>query len=82
MTISIGGSASRQLVGPGGGTINYTITGLPISLPKPGNSPGNSGKGYVTWFTSAQLQGVIQWSAYADAPAGSYSDSFTVNISP
>ena len=82
MTISIAGSSSRQLAGPGGGTINYTITGLPVSLPKPGNSPGSSGKNYVPWFNPGQLQGVIQWSAYADAPAGLYSDTVTVVITP
>jgi hypothetical protein len=82
MTISIVGPASRQLVS-GASTIDYTITGLPISLPKPGNAPpGNPGSGYTAWFAPNQIQGTIQWSAYADAPAGNYSDSITISINP
>lgn len=83
MTISISGSNSRQLVS-GINTINYTISGLPISLPQPGNAPNNNpGIGYVTWFTAAsQLQGNIVWSAFANAPAGNYSDSVTILINP
>lgn len=83
MTISVSGSNSRQLVS-GPNTINYTITGLPISLPQPGNAPNNNPSlGYVTWFTpSSQLQGNILWSAFANAPAGNYSDSVTILINP
>jgi spore coat protein U-like protein len=82
MTISIQGSASRQLVN-GSNTINYTITGLPITLPKPGNAPpGNPGGGYVTWFAPNQLQGVIEWIDYADVPAGTYTDSVTILVNP
>ena len=82
MTISVVGSSSRQLVS-GSNTINYTITGLPVSLPKPGNAPnGNPAAGYTTWFTPGQLQGSILWSAYADAPAGNYSDSITISVNP
>lgn len=83
MTISISGSNSRQLVS-GINTINYTISGLPISLPQPGNAPKNNPDiGYITWFTAAsQLQGNIVWSAFADAPAGNYSDSVTILINP
>jgi hypothetical protein len=82
MTISIVGPTSRQLVS-GANTINYTITGLPISLVKPGNAPkGNPGSGYTAWFAPNQIQGTIQWSAYADAPAGNYLDSITISINP
>lgn len=87
MTISIVGSTSRQLVS-GANTINYTITGLPISIPKPGNAPsgneppGNPDKGYITWFIPSQIVGIIPWNAFADAPAGVYSDSVTIDISP
>ena len=80
MAISIVGSSSRQLVN-GPNTINYTISGLPVSLPKPGNAPNrNQAAGFVDWFTSGQLQGTILWSAYADAPAGNYTDSITVSV--
>lgn len=83
MTISVSGSSSRQLVS-GINTINYTISGLPISLPQPGNAPNNNPSiGFVKWFTAAsQLQGNILWSAFADAPAGNYSDSVTISVNP
>lgn len=82
MTIGLVGSSSRQLKF-GSSTINYTIAVPSISLPKPGNAPpGNPGNGYVTWFTPGQLQGTVLWSAYADAPAGSYSDSVTISVNP
>jgi len=81
MTIDVVGSKTRQLTN-GANTINYTISGLPIKLPRPGNASGNSGNGYATWFTLGQLQGTILWSAYADAPAGTYSDSITISVNP
>lgn len=82
MTISIVGSNSRQLFN-GANTINYTISGLPIALPRPGNAPnGKPGVGYATWFTPGQLQGTILWSAYADAPAGNYVDNVTLSVNP
>lgn len=82
MVISVVGSSSRQLVN-GPNTINYAITGLPVSLPKPGNAPNRDpARGYVTWFTPGQLQGTILWSAYANAPAGNYTDSVTLSVNP
>lgn len=82
MTISLVGSSTLQMVS-GVSTINYTISGFPIVLPKPGNAPpGNPGNGYVTWFTPGQLQGTILWNDYANAPAGSYTGSFTVAVDP
>jgi hypothetical protein len=86
MTVSVSGGNSRQMSGGGAdgtGTINYTIVGLPVTLPKPGNAPpGNPAAGYSNWFTANQIEGVIQWSAFADAPAGFYTDSFTVVVNP
>jgi hypothetical protein len=87
MTISLVGSSSRQLVSlSSGGTINYTLTstGLPVTLAQPGNAPpGNPANGYTTWFTPNQLQGTIQWSAYADAPAATdYTDSIIISVTP
>lgn len=86
MTISVTGGNSRQMTGggvDGTGTISYTIVGLPVTLPKPGNAPnGNPAAGYTNYFTAGAIEGVIQWSAFADAPAGSYTDSFTVVVNP
>ena len=83
MTISISGLSSRQLVS-GVNRINYTISGLPISLPQPGNAPKNNPSiGFVTWFTAAsQFQGKILWADYANAPAGNYSDVVTIAVNP
>jgi hypothetical protein len=82
MTISIQGSALRQLVN-GANTIDYVITGLPITLNRPGNAPpGNPANGFTTWFAPAQIEGIIQWNAYADVPAGDYLDSVTILITP
>ena len=82
MTISIVGPSSRLLVN-GTNTINYTISGFPIALPRPGNAPkGNPNVGYAAWFTPGQIQGTILWSAYADAPAGNYVDNVTLSVNP
>ncbi|MBC7547594.1 MAG: hypothetical protein H7224_02985 [Polaromonas sp.] len=82
MTVDIVGPSTRLLVN-GINTISYTISGFPIVLPKPGNAPpGNPGTGYVTWFNPGQLQGTILWSAYADAPAGSYIDNVILSVTP
>ena len=82
MTVDIVGSSTRLLVN-GINTISYTISGFPIVLPRPGNAPpGNPGTGYVTWFSPGQLQGTILWSAYANAPAGSYIDNVILSVTP
>jgi hypothetical protein len=83
MTIAIqGGATSRQLV-KGADTIDYTISGLPITLARPGNAPGgNPAAGYTTWFAAGQIQATIAWSAYADKPAGLYTDTITVVVTP
>ncbi len=82
MTISVVGSSSRQLT-KGADTINYTITGMPITMARPGNAPpGNPGSGYATWFAPGQIQGTIAWSAYANAPAGTYTDTVSIQVTP
>ena len=82
MTISIqGGATSRQLT-KGGDTIAYTISGLPISLARPGNAPpGKPNTGWSTWLTGA-ITATVQWSAYANAPAGNYTDAVTIEVNP
>ena len=82
MTISIVGSSSRQLVS-GVNIIDYTVSGFPITLPRPGNAPpGNPAPGYINWFAPGQLQGTILWPAFANAPAGTYVDSITLQVNP
>jgi spore coat protein U-like protein len=82
MTIGIqGGAASRQLT-KGSDAIAYTISGFPISLARPGNAPpGKPNTGWSTWLTGA-ITATIQWSAYANAPAGTYRDAVTIEVTP
>jgi len=76
MTISIqGGASSRQLT-KGTDTIAYTLSGFPVTINRPGNNS------WATWFAPGQLTGTIQWSAYADAPAGTYQDTVTIVVNP
>lgn len=76
MTIEIvGGAYSRQLT-KGGDSIAYTITGLPVTLARPGN--GN----WRLWLQPGAVEGIIQWSAYANAPAGFYQDTITLVVTP
>jgi spore coat protein U-like protein len=83
MTISIADGASSRLLTYGADTIAYTISGLPITLAKPGNvPPGNPDTGWATWFGAGQITGIIQWSAYANAPAGTYLDTVTIVVTP
>lgn len=70
------GASSRQLTGPGGNVIAYTISGFPITLNRPGNN------NWATWFTAGQITGTIAWAAYADAPAGTYSEAVSITINP
>lgn len=51
--------------------IAYSLPGLPLTVAKPGNV-------YVTFTFS----GTVAGSAYADAPAGSYSDTVMILVSP
>lgn len=75
LTISVIGATSRQLSGPSGGKIPYTLAGFPITMPQPGNNKYAS-------FLSVGLTGTIAAGAYADAPAGTYSDTVTISVSP
>jgi len=79
MTISIqGGATSRQLTN-GTDTIAYNLSGavtFPVTLARPGNN------NWATWFTAGQITGTIQWTAYADAPAGTYQDTVTIVVNP
>lgn len=75
LTISVVGATSRQLSNGAGGTIPYTLAGFPITMGQPGN------RAYVN-FLSAALTGTIAAGAYADAPAGTYTDTVTLSVTP
>lgn len=75
MTISVVGASARQLSNGAGGTIPYTLAGFPITMGQPGN------KVYAN-FLSAALTGTIEAGAYADAPAGTYTDTVIISVSP
>lgn len=84
VTMTIDGDAGQSFSGSrrlrnasGTAFIPYTLVGLPIQTSGPGNSgPGNGG--YVTFTFS----GLILWSSYADASAGSYSDTVMISVTP
>jgi hypothetical protein len=71
-----GGVYSRQLTGPGGNVIAYSISGFPITLNRPGNN------GWRLWFTSGQITGTIAWPDYADKPEGTYTETVGITITP
>lgn len=52
--------------------IPYTLVGLPLQDRAPGNNK------YINFTFS----GVILWSSYADASAGSYSDTVMISVTP
>lgn len=77
MTIDADGgsnySGSRRLRGASGSDfIPYTLVGLPISVAGPGNAK----------YTQFTFSGVILWTSYADAPAGNYSDTVMISVTP
>ena len=79
MDLSVVGASSRQLTETAtGATIPYTLAGLPLSIPAPGNNQ------YVNFLTYAPggLAGIISSGTYADAPAGTYTDTVTISVSP
>ena len=73
MTIQVQGGSNRVLTF-GANTIAYSITNLPKTLAKPGNNT------WVNWMSG--VGGQIQWSAFRDAPAGTYTDTVTIEITP
>lgn len=74
LTISIVGGTSRTLSN-GTDTIPYTIAGFPITMPQPGNNR------YVN-FLSPAMTGTISAGTYANASAGTYTDTVTISVSP
>jgi spore coat protein U-like protein len=52
--------------------IAYSLTALPLTLPKPGNNA----------FLTFTFSGTVVGSAYANAPAGVYSDTVLISVNP
>lgn len=63
---------SRRMKSAAGDFIPYTLTAVPFTQARPGNNK------YVA-FT---FNGVVTASAYQDAPAGYYSDTVTISVTP
>lgn len=74
MTIAIKDGVYTRQLKKGTDSITYTVTGLPISLPKPGNT------GWTNWGAGVKAQ--IQWNAFANAPAGDYQDIVVIEVTP
>jgi spore coat protein U-like protein len=74
LDISVVGATSRALSN-GTDTIPYTITGFPITMSQPGNNK------YVN-FLSPAMTGTIAAGTYANASAGTYTDTVTISVSP
>lgn len=65
-------NGSRNLRSGTGDLIAYSLAGLPQSRGAPGN-------GSYAPFT---FNGAILWSDYANAPAGAYTDTVIISVSP
>lgn len=52
--------------------IRYSLTGVPVTLPRPGNGT----------YTSFAISGTILATDYQDARVGSYSDTVIITVSP
>jgi spore coat protein U-like protein len=74
LDISVVGATSRVLSN-GTDTIPYTIAGFPITMSQPGNNR------YVN-FLSPAMTGTIPAGTYANASAGTYTDTVTISVSP
>jgi spore coat protein U-like protein len=65
-------NGTRRMKSASGGFIAYSLTALPAAVPGPGN-------GNYAVFT---FNGVVLGIDYANAPAGSYSDTVIISVSP
>jgi spore coat protein U-like protein len=65
-------NGTRNLKSATGVLIPYSLAGLPQSSTGPGNNN----------YVSFTFNGSILWSAYADASAGSYSDTVIISVTP
>lgn len=65
-------NGSRNMRNTTGDLIAYSLRGVPQSRPGPGN-------GRYVVFT---FDGAVAWSAYANAPSGTYTDTVIISVSP
>ena len=65
-------NGSRNMRSTAGDLIPYSLIGLPQSRRGPGN-------GVYARFT---FDGAVAWSAYANAPSGTYTDTVIISVSP
>lgn len=72
MTIGLETPGPRVLTHASGAVIPYTFVGLPIVAPAPGNNR------YIPFTFS----GLILWNSYANAPAGNYTDTVMISVTP
>ena len=73
LTMTIDGDGGpRLLTHASGASIPYTFVGLPIQASAPGNNR------YIPFTFS----GLILWNSYANAPAGNYTDTVMISVTP
>lgn len=65
-------NGTRNLKSAAGDLIAYSLIGLPQSSPGPGNNK----------FVSFTFDGAILWNDYANSPAGTYTDTVIISVSP
>lgn len=63
---------TRRLSNGSGSFIPYTITGLPLTMNKPGNNR----------YTTFTFNGTIAGTAYQDARAGLHQDTVIISVTP
>ena len=72
----VDGASSRELKNGAGASIPYALFGFPVSnIPQPGNNKYAS-------FLAGGVFGRIEAGAYENAPAGNYTDTVTISVSP
>lgn len=76
MVVEIVGGNSRTMTNGAGSTIAYTISGFPLTLPRPGNNQ------YTDFIAAGAPSGTITYGAAANARAGVYTDTVRISVTP
>lgn len=66
------GGGSRRMSNGSGGFIAYSLSGLPLTMNRPGNNT----------YAIFTFSGTVLSAAYENATAGSYSDSIIISVTP